>query len=298
MEKSKFEKEIEKFQPKKMLFAGLDKWTQKHRRFRKPLIFFCAFVLFILVPLWGWYKYFQNSTRILGETTVALEVTPPPAVPVGDDNPIHKRINDEKANERCNGAEFNILDGTLEPVGGERFTFEEEEDAVSVRETSGYQAVVRTPWGCKFPLEAKIRVYPVSGSSLGLIFEYENVFKTLVGDGDRKTVRVQQNKWNIRGDWPEVELKSNKLSFPIEDGEEIFITVKGKVVDGIVHVVLEVKHSKFQSSDTFTASFIPTGTNLNVDQSRKFRIGINDSFYKGKASIIKMDTFSVAEKEW
>lgn len=259
------------------------------------ILFVIKIIFGITEPLNKIYNFINKSDDVVNE-----KVPTQPVLKDDDEekDPILKRDYDQKYNNRCEGAEFDILGNAFLPVGGERFTVEEGENTVSVKETGGYQAVVRTPWGCKLPFIARIRVYPKEGPSLGLIFEYEDMFRILIGDGDRKTIKVQQNKWNIRGEWPDVPLDNDKLTNTIEDGEEVLVYVKSKVTNDEVLVEINIYHSKYQSVETFNAHFIPTGANFNQEESRRFRIGMNDSFYNGLGSIIRMDTFSIKETDW
>jgi hypothetical protein len=202
---------------------------------------------------------------------------------------------------QCNGSQFDILSGKyFDQIGGERFNTEE--IGYSTRNTKTYQASSKTKWGCKIPFEARIVAFPVSGKSFGLFFEYENMFKVLIGDGDRKTLRVEENKFGYRGLWPEltdsVGKKRPSLINSIEDGEEVLLIIKVKAIDKKIILNLEINHSKFQSIERFNFEFEPNGINYQTDQARNFRIGINDSRFKGEGSIVDLKTLSIKEGEW
>lgn len=202
---------------------------------------------------------------------------------------------------QCNGSQFDILSGKyFEQVGGERFNAENL--GYSARNTKEFQASSRTRWGCNIPFITTIVSYPVSGKSFGLFIEYENMFKVLIGDGDRKTIRVEVNKFGYRGLWPELKDSTGKkrpsLINPVEIGEEVITTIKVKELNSKIVLNIEVLHSKFQSVEKFDFEFEPTGINYKADQERNFRIGINDSRYKGEGSVIDLKTFSIKEGEW
>lgn len=230
----------------------------------------------------------------------SVNSSPLPVLSDETESDIEQELNKERVKEKCKGAQFNILK-ELDIIGNERFF--KEENGISARETEYYQASVKTLWGCKMPFFAQVVAIPVSGPSFGLFFEYEDVFKVIVGDGDRITLKVEQNKLDERTTaWITVRdeegRERQKLGNPIEDGEEVTLVVKTREKEGRVLLRVEIYHSRFQSVEIFNYSFLPNAVNNKTGQKRALRIGINDFHYKGEGSIIDLKTLSIEEKEW
>ncbi len=240
--------------------------------------------------------------RVLGMATQFGETHPPKKVESPTPAPVLRDdFSLDRVNNKCRGAVFDILGGDLIPVGGERFYTEDQ--GYSTKSTKNYQAAKETKWPCSLPFSATVVSIPISGPSFGLYVEYLDMFKVLIGDGDRKTIRVEENKWNSRKDsWPQIrDLENNKrptLVNPIEDGEEVTLTIKAKAINGKILLHIDVFHSKFQSHEPFDFEIVPNGVNFQTDQPRPFRVGINDSRYKGYGSILDLKTLSIKEGEW
>lgn len=260
---------------------------------RKPVFIF-------LISLGGILFILSFIQPLLPDLNPTPSSSPLPVLSDEAESEIERKLNEERVKQKCEGAQFDILK-ELDIIGNERFF--KEENGVSVRETENYQASVKTHWGCKMPFFAQVVAIPVSGPSFGLFFEYENVFKVIVGDGDRITLKVEQNKLGERKmDWTPVRDEKGherqKLGNPIEDGEEVTLVVKAKEKEGWVLLRVEIYHSRFQSVEIFDYSFLPNAVNNKTGQKRALRIGINDFRYKGEGSIIDLKILSIEEKEW
>ncbi|KKQ98207.1 MAG: hypothetical protein UT24_C0014G0021 [Candidatus Woesebacteria bacterium GW2011_GWB1_39_12] len=217
-----------------------------------------------------------------------------------DNNLAKDNIEKDRIDNKCKGAQFGIFSDYFEPVGNERFY--KEEVGVSARNTEYYQASYKSNWACNIPFVAQVVAIPLSGQSFGLFFEYEDVFRVLVGDGDRVTLKVEQNKLKDRkSEWQPVLDKDGKerqkLGNQIADGEEVTLEIKVKESDGKIVLHINVYHSKFQNVEPFDYVFTPNAINIQAPQPRNFRVGLNDFRFKGTGSVLDLKTLSVDERE-
>lgn len=217
---------------------------------------------------------------------------------LGDlEDPIEKRLNDNRVSLRCAGALFNIMD--FRPSNKlEVMTSEDPENGsvVSVRGTNNFQGGVTTPFECKLPFVATISATLVSGSSIGLMMEFEDVFMIIVGDGDHKFVKLLENDFGLNDNWRKVFREH--LDQPIKVNSEVVVTVMAKRAGNRVKIRILVYKSGEVDPVSFEGSFIPSAVSLGTDLARRFKIGINDSFYRGEGSVLKMGVFSVREGDW
>lgn len=256
-------------------------------------------VVFIFIFLPALPSIVMNLIVDKNKVVEPTSVPQPQELGINIEQFVIEKINDEyiKTNQ-CNNYVFDIV-GTkyIKPVGSQRFTAEV--DGYSARGTEFLQASSETQWGCSLPFTAQLVVIPVKGSSFGLFVEYKDMFKILVGDGDRKTIKIEARKYILNGSkWVGITKNRPSLKNPIEDGEEVIITIKSKVEGERLLLHLDVYHSKFQSTESFDFELFPNGVNFQIEQPRVFRIGINDSRYRGEGSIIDLKTFSIKEGEW
>lgn len=307
MNKYDLTKDIETI--KKLPIIGINKYhntlVTKHPRARWLLPSLAVLILVICAFVFWLYS---DPIKLKTQSILGIKTSNDKVIPLdiesntSKEEEIEEKISDEyiKSNQ-CNNYPINII-GTkyILPIGSQRF--HAENGGYSASDTKDFQASSETSWGCSLPFTAQIVSIPISGSSFGLSFEYFNMFKVVIGDGDRKTIRVEENKYGIRGAWPEIKDETGKirpsLVNPIEDGEEVTLTIKAKHLDGKIKLNIVILHSKFKSKEEYNFEFEPTAVNFQSDQSRKFRIGINDSRYKGEGSVIDLKTFSIKEGEW
>lgn len=209
------------------------------------------------------------------------------------ENPLERRIYDEKYSALCEGAEFDIVDELTE-VGGERFIFplKEDDHVASVSGELLYQGSYKTLWECSPPYIVKVEAVSISGPSVGLFLESENVYKITVGDGDRINLKIQRNDLGYRGEWE--TLLRDKLTEPIAEKEKVKLEIEEVLVGEWVELSIRVSHSGKDAPDEFSARFIPH-PGIEGDSSRGFRVGINDSRYKGEGSLVRLETLSITE---
>lgn len=290
--------EIAKRWLKKLWFSFIKRFPPKYQ---KPIACFVAVLLAVCVGglfILSRYSEIRNVIQNVKGVGSVDVVTPSINNQQKSSSAI---LEKERVENKCRGAQFDIFSDYFESVGNERFY--KEELGVSARNTDYYQATRKSNWACNMPFVAQVVTIPLSGSSFGLFFEYEDVFRVLVGDGDRVTLKVEQNKLNDRKrEWLAVPDKDGnerqKLGNPIEDGEEVTLIVKTKESGGNIVLHIDVYHSKFQSVEQFDYVFSPNAINIQAPQSRNYRVGLNDFRFEGTGSIIDLKTLSVEEKEW
>ena len=267
-------------------------------KYRKPVAYIVAVLLLVGVIGLFFLSRYSEIQNVKGIRTAEV-VTPSKD---SQQESLITILEKEQVKNQCRGAQFDIFsEDYFERVGNERFF--EEKIGVSAKGTEYFQASNKSKWACKLSFIAQLVVVPVSGQSLGLFFEYEDVFRVLVGDGDRVTLKVEQNNLNDRKrEWQAVPDKNGKerrkLGNPIEDGEEVTLIVKAKESEGNIVLHIDVYHSKYQSVEKFDYVFSPNAINIQAPQQRNFRIGLNDFRFEGTGSIIDLKTLSVEEKEW
>lgn len=289
---------------KKLIWEPFGRFLSKFDKRGQTILMIILVVLgiFVGVSLFLFGDFIkQKINSVLGVNTDETIVTKSQDYP-GNTNLAESNLEKDRVENKCRGAQFDIYsEDYFERVGNERFF--EEEIGVSAKETEYFQASNKSKWACKIPFIAQVVAIPLSGQSFGLFFEYEDVFRVLVGDGDRVTLKVEQNKLDDRKrKWQPVPDKYNKerqkLKNPIEDGEEVTLIVKAKESEGNIVLHIDVYHSKYQSVEKFDYVFSPNAINIQAPQQRNFRIGLNDFRFEGTGSIIDLKTLSVEEKEW
>lgn len=221
--------------------------------------------------------------------------SPPPTLGESVEGPIQKRANDDKWEKQCSGARFDILDD-LDGVGGERFSFPDKyDDHIASPAGNLYQGLMKTSWRCALPFIATISATPKKTESIGLFLEFENVFKVIVGDGDKRSIKIEKNDGGDRGPW--TSFYRRYLTEELQTNKEVTLTIKAKIEGGLVRLWVEIVQpgqAKPVIIDDIPL-FIPEGITLETHLKEFFRVGINDSFYKGEGSWVRLGTLSIEE---
>jgi len=241
------------------------------------------------------------TSKILGShsenspSLVDQGFTPTPA-PDTTENPIQKRMDDERVDSRCKGGTFYpILDFDI--VGEELFNYiDKQEQTISVEGLEKYQAEVRTQWECPMPFKVVLRFKSLGDESVGVFIEYQDIFKFIIGDGDKRTLRLKENDTGLRTDWRQVF--EERLDFDIKKNEETILTLYAKEEGDEIVVKIIVQYASNEKPQEYLARFNPSKVITNSNQQRKFRLGINDWRYKGLGSKIQFDIFSVTVEDW
>jgi hypothetical protein len=221
--------------------------------------------------------------------------SPPPTLGESAEGPIEKRSNDDRYKNRCAGAKFDILSDDLNEVGGERFLFPDKyDDHIASPAGRLFQGSKKTNWECGFPFEATISAVPKKESSIGLFLEFGGIFKVILGDGDRRSIKVEKNDRGDRGPWTQVY--RTYLPAEIELNKEIVLTVKAKMEEGKILLKVEIIHSgRKDPVILIIPPFRPQGVSLEAHTKGDFRVGINDYRYQGFGSLVRLDTLSIKE---
>lgn len=199
----------------------------------------------------------------------------------------------------CSGLSINIMQ-EMSAVPGEKPYQADSLDlsVVSASDSAKYQVAKRYPFSCKPPWVATFTFIPLKTQSIGVFFEYEDIFKFLIGNGDRITWVLQKNDQGSRKiDWTEfAKQKLDKGN--IATNKEVTIVINLLKIEGNF-VVLHIKIRYFPENSNsyewveFDERFNPSSIDLSADPTRSFRIGINESWFKGTGSEIKFNTFNV-----
>jgi hypothetical protein len=158
-----------------------------------------------------------------------------------------------------------------------------------------FQGSKKTSWECNLPLISSVSVIPKSLKSIGLFWEFENIVKVLLGDGDNKSLKIEVNENGDRGPW---KAYKRYLDRRIEKNKEVILTTKLKVVDSSVVMVVEINQVGWSSPiiiddiPPLKPAFL-----LNVNMEKKIRVGISDSLYKGLGSLVRLQTLSIKTGE-
>ncbi len=295
--KNKFEDEKINFKNKSFMLVS--------RYLGKKLTGLLIIVSIIALPIGGLYLYRDTLLtnklsrealiRSLSPTPILPPLSPEIKTPLRDGNVLGVGASP------CLGKEFDIIQDLDDVHGGEIPIHPDLSDPsiISASDAANFQVTKKYPFECKPPWTAQFSFTPLGEKSIGVFFEYENVFKVLIGDGDFVTWTLHKNDSGTRGKWTEVskeKFKNGKLSLKKE--VTVYITIS-KIEGSLLYGELKVSYVPLGKSNYEWEShnFIlqPLAVDIASNPSREFRIGLNDYRYKGLGSTIKMGFFSVRE---
>lgn len=286
----------------RIVFGPVDKIGKTHPRLANILVILYVVlallisivgVVYVLLPLTVYvtekYGGSNNNTSLISTPTGVLgqnkEV----------EGPLERRIYDEKNLGRCSGAAFNIID-ELSEVGGERFVhpIPEDNNVVQVDINDLFQGSLKTLWGCNLPFSVRVKTIPISGQSLGLFIEIENLFKLILGDGDKISLKLERNDSGYRGAWKEIS--KEKLFSKIEDKKPLILVMSTSFSGEWISVTVEVYHSGKELPETFNWEFVPPTLDL-LGRAYPIRVGLNDYRFKGEGSVVRLETLTITESK-
>lgn len=265
--------------------------------FAKIITYF-VLIAFLGVPwLNSFFQMISNGKKVLSSKTSSEESVVLPVIITEKEGPVEKRVYDEKSEKRCNGAVFDVVKDLEVASEAERLLVINPDDpeVVTAGGTKNFQGAYQSSFECNLPFVATISATPQGGTkSLGLFFEFRDIFKVLIGDGDMRAVKIQGNNKGERGEWGIISRQY--LPKELEVGKEVLVTVRAKLAGSKIAVEVDVLRSGIDRPDVFILPGFSVSTSTNVP--RKFRIGINDYNYRGRGSVLRLTSFSVLNSTW
>jgi len=140
------------------LLSPLERRLDRNPRQKQRLLKLFSYILLSVkaaVSVFGAVFFILNVRDIPGRVLPASTEEPLETfIPSETENPIQKRIDNNRVDASCKGGTFYpILDFDI--VGEEPFNYiDKTEQIVSVEGTLNYQAEVRTQWECPMPFKA------------------------------------------------------------------------------------------------------------------------------------------------
>lgn len=268
----------------------INRYLNKHKHLRNISII----IVVTAIVITGAYSLMKAYFPV---DTSKAPIPTPRVEGINSENPIEKRVFDQKEKYKCAGARFDII-SDLSSVGGENFIFPDASDN-HVASPAGnlFQGSQKTSWECNLPLIATISATPEKVKSIGLFTEFENVFRVVVGDGDRRSIKIEKNDSGDRGAWTVVY---RKYIEELQINREITLTIKAKTEDSKIHLWVGLSQPGLKEPIILDEIpyFSPQGISVDEHTSEKVRIGINDSFYKNQGTWVRLGTLSIVEGEW
>lgn len=200
----------------------------------------------------------------------------------------------------CRGDPLEVIQ-QLDDVSGKEKPFSADNNdpsIVSASESANSQVTKRYSFACKVPWELKLSFVPLKTQSVGVFVEYEDVFKILLGDGDRQTWKLEKNDLGRKSPWTEV-LKEKLINGKISVNREVTLIILSKQKGNNLELNIKIRYMPEGKNDYIweerIVNFEAKATDLVGIPTRPFRIGINDSRYKGSGSEIQFGIFSIRE---
>lgn len=252
---------------------------------------------------------FTNNFFEFGKHVKGEKVEPSPSLPPDLPEPSQRifaplkeaQLSQENI-QPCKGKKFNIIQD-LDNVQGKEIPFQVDPVDPSVVSASGsanFQVTKRYPFLCDPPWVATFSFTPKKEFSVGVFFEYEDVFKITIGDGDRLTWLLQKNdQGSRRKDWTEVskeKLVKGKIAIDREvTGEVTMQKIEGNQITLKLKLRYQPENSSTYEWVEYIKSFKPEAADLIGNPARSVRIGLNDSRFKGEGTEVKFGYFSIRE---
>lgn len=201
----------------------------------------------------------------------------------------------------CQGESFEVIQ-QLDDVWGKEKPFSadvNDPSVISASESANSQVAKKYPYPCKPPWEVKLSFVPLKEQSIGVFIEYEDVFKVLLGDGDRQTWKIEKNDFGRKGPWAEF-LKEKLFNGKISINKEVTIIISSKQKGNSLDLDIKFRYVPEGKDDYIWEERLVNveakATDLVGVSARPFRVGLNDSRFRGTGSEIQFGTFSI--KEW
>jgi len=295
MENSKF-KEKDAFSQAKQVINKLPRVVFgfiERRLGRRMTIFFAVglllFVGFIYSPLFGIALDFIKKEK------------PLPVEQKTQESSLERERVLSISESPCGGMSVDIIQEFSDVSGKEKLVQTDEDDpnVVAAPSDGNYQGVKRYPFECSLPWIATFSAIPRKDSSIGIFLEFEEVFKVLIGDGDRINWKVEKNDQGRKGVWTEVireKLTKGKISID----RQMTIVIEARFIERAVKLLFKINYvpeggEYYVWEEHEDIQLQPKAINLETNPSQKFRIGINDWRFKGQGSEVKLGTFSIKE---
>lgn len=206
----------------------------------------------------------------------------------------------ESYSNPCNGELFDVVT-QLDDVWGNEKPFPADKTDPNVISASGSanaQVTKRYPYSCKPPWEIKLLFVPLKEQSIGVFIEYEDVFKIILGDGDRQTWKIEKNDSGRKNPWTEV-IKEKLTNGKISVNKEVTVNIVSKQIGNNLELSISFRYVPEGKNDYIweerKVNFEAKATDLVGLPARPIRIGLNDSRYRGAGSEIQFGIFSIKE---
>lgn len=249
-----------------------------------------------LVELWANLK----ALTVEPPKTVASSTFDPSPSPELPKTPLQNLRGLNSFDKPCKGEPFEIIE-QLDDVWGKEKPYPADADdpsVISASESANSQVAKRYPYACKLPWEVRFSFVPLKEQSIGVFIEYEDVFKILLGDGDRQTWKIEKNDLGRKAPWTEV-LKEKLVRGKISVNKEVTVVLTAKQKGNGLELNLKLRYVPEGTNDYIweerTINVEAKATDLVGIPSRPFRIGLNDSRFKGSGSEIQFGIFSIKE---
>ncbi|MBI2596765.1 hypothetical protein HYW41_01290 [Candidatus Daviesbacteria bacterium] len=201
----------------------------------------------------------------------------------------------------CQGESFDVI-LQLDDVWGKEKPFQVDPDdprIISASESANAQVAKKYPYPCRPPWEVKLSFVPLKEQSIGVFIEYEDVFKVLLGDGDRQTWKIEKNDSARKSPWTEF-IKEKLVNGKISVSKEVTIIISSNQKGNGLDLNIQFRYVPEGKNDYIWEERLvyieAKATDLVGVPARPFRVGLNDSRFKGAGSEIRFGIFSI--KEW
>jgi hypothetical protein len=262
----------------------------------KWLVIFVASIIFVV----GLIDYFSSNKPVVSPL-------PDSGVITSSQNLSNSKVQ-KALQEGCNTSnnfEPNIWDTRAmrvverDPDTGDPISY-------AAQQGSSFQSLMLYKVQCPLPLIATASAEMQSKNSLGLIFEYDNVFQVIIGDGDTRSIRYKVHSEEKRQiGWNYVYGQDgNKITHWLPNGQkivpgsEVGLTVQARIVgNGEIEIKVSLSYKPVNGDYTgvsFPAVQLKTYKYDTVQNiGRPIRVGLNDFSFEGNEAIFVPLHFSV-----
>lgn len=241
-----------------------------------------------------------NWKTLKGDNSPILTPTPVDKLNIQPSTPLQDIRGLTSYDKPCNGEPFEVVT-QLDDVWGNEKPFPADKTDPNVISASGSanaQVTKRYPYSCKPPWEIKLLFVPLKERSIGVFIEYEDVFKIVLGDGDRQTWKIEKNDSGRKNPWTEI-LKEKLTNGKISINKEVTINIVSKQIGNNLELDISFRYVPEGKNDYIweerKVNFEAKATDLVGLPARPIRVGLNDSRYRGAGSEIQFGIFSIKE---
>lgn len=209
-----------------------------------------------------------------------------------------KGLNSE--DKPCVGKIFEVIQELDDVLGKEQPFIVDVNDrsTISASGSANSQVTKRYPFTCKPPWEVRLSFAPLKEQSIGVFIEYEDVFKILLGDGDRQTWKIEKNDLGRKTSWS-IAFKEKLVNGKISLNKEVTIIISAKPKGNSLDLNIKFRYTPEGKNDYIweerLVNIEAKATDLIGVPARAIRVGLNDSRYKGVGSEIQFGSFSIKE---